>query len=600
MKDPSTPAFTPPTEPAAPQYPRQGRSPSGWTLLLILALVAAGILLAVDPFGWLSIPPSPTLTKGEAGPASAKDPSSHSLNGSAQAGAAMVSQAPRNGSAHSSPARGWGQIGARATTPNNPAEPAIARGGAGLSDPLAGEPPNLGVAQREPPPPPEPPSLAGRVLDGEGNPLIGIAVQTQGDRFFGPLTPEARTEGTAFTGGNGQYAIAGLAEGEYQLSAEAPGYGRAETRARTGTADADLVLHAEKTLWVYGRVTSRGGKALQDARVTPNLSPAISVPTDAEGYYETVVRLRDVQSSFDIRFEHPLHVPQSRRLDESSWEPSTAVELNITLEPISQTTTVVGRLQSITGEAVAGETLILYSPSLMRRVEAMSGPDGDFRIAEVAIAPDYLVSVRPRGPYQDYTRRDLAIAGPTDLLIPLEPLESGPLFGRMTDVWGNPVPNFTLMLRSTSAASRTLAVTGNEQGEFAVADVPFGELMFQTYGFPFFRIIAVNRGPETEGEVPIVIDWGPYEVRGRVLDETGFPLAAPEVNLNWSQTQGRVNSTAMHRTTADAEGYFRFGRLGAGPHVISVNVPGYQTGRLDYNVGNQTREIVLQLQPEGR
>jgi hypothetical protein len=85
-----------------------------------------------------------------------------------------------------------------------------------------------------------------------------------------------------------------------------------------------------------------------------------------------------------------------------------------------------------------------------------------------------------------------------------------------------------------------------------------------------------------------------------VLDETGFPLAAPEVNLNWSHTQGRVNSTAMHRTTADAEGYFRFGRLGAGPHVISVNVPGYQPGRLDYNVGNQTREIVLQLQPEGR
>ncbi len=458
-------------------------------------------------------------------------------------------------------------------------------------------PPAARITPNEAAAPHASPRLSGRVLDGDGNPLHGIPVRARLERLFEPLTPLDPTEGSAATDAKGQYAIGGLADGLYRITAEAADYARAETTARTGTADADLVLHWEKTLWVFGRLTSQEGRPLAGARVTPNLSPAIAVPTDAEGNYEVSVSLPEAVSGFDIRFEHAEHVPQSRRLDEASWEATGNVELNLVLEPISRTTQVAGRLRSTTGEAVAEETLILYSPSLMRRYEAVSDQDGAFRIPEVAIAPDYLVSVRPRGPYQDHTQRDLPITAPTELAIALVPMESGDLFGRMTDVAGKPVPNFTLMLHSTSAAGRTLAVTGNEGGEFAVADVPFGELVFQTHGLPFFRITNVILGPDPP-EVPIVLDVGSHEVRGQVLDEAGFPLAAPEVYLTWSHGRGRVSSTAVRRTAADADGFFRFVGLGAGPHAITVNAPGYRTGRLDHYVGARARPIILQLEPQ--
>jgi len=564
-----------------------------WSLGWILALIGVlGAWHLIDPLGSPSKPDSSATHSG------AKESAVNRAGARPGGSAATGPEAQRGALERSSPGLSRAHIsshnGTSASATPFPSKPLVKSGN---------EPGEKGQrangTANDPNNPRRAPSLSGRVLDGDGNPLVGIAVQARVERLVDPLTPPGRAEGSASTGANGEYAFSGLADGQYRVSAEATGYARAEITARTGTEDADLMLHWEKTIQVYGRLTSRGGEPLEGARVTPNLSPAVSVPTDAAGNYEVVVNLRENVSHFDVRFEHAQHVPQTRRLDEASWEPTGSVALSVALEPITRTTRVLGRLQSTSGEPVAGETVILYSPSLMQRFEAVSGQDGGFRIAEVSIAPDYLVSVRPRGPYEDFTRREVRVTAPTELPILLEPMQSGDLVGRMTDVYGTPVPSFTLMLHSTSAAGRTLTVTGNERGEFAVADVPFGALVFQTHAFPFFRITNLVLGPDTQ-EVSIVLDWGSYEVRGRVLDEAGFPLAAPEVYLTWSHTQGRVSSSAMRRTAADADGYFRFARLGVGLHRVTVNVPGYRPGQVDHNVGGRSGEILLQLQPEVR
>jgi len=535
---------------------QRGESRLGW--IIALALLATSILLTADPFGWFLIPHSfdPRMEAvGEAPPATSRGTGKQ---------APLNAHPPRQGQ-DTGRAAGirdeWGQIGSAAM-------------------------PRQAFA------------LAGRVLDGEGFPLSGIAVRAGGERFFGPVRPEARAEGSGFSGDGGLYAITGLAEGQYRVSAAAPGYRPAETTARTGAGDVDLVLEAEKTISVHGRVVTHGGAPLGGARVIPNLSPAIATLTDSRGNYQAGVRLNAYLSGFDIRFEHPQHLPQSIRLDERHWQSTDAVELNISLEPIAGTTRVQGVVEGTTGEGIGGETVILYSSSLMQRYEAVTGGGaGAFDFPEVAMATDYMVSVRPVGPYRDYARRDIEIMNPTELLIRLDPLEEGSLHGRMTDVRGKPVPNFTLTLRSTIAARRSQEVTSEDNGEYEAYDVPVGSLVFQSDTSPFYRITALKRSVEEE-EVPIVLDWGPYEVRGRVLDEMGVPLLAPEVYLTWSHTQAGVRSTAIRRTASDAEGYFRFQGLGSGPHQVTVSIPGYRTGRMNHNVGNTGRDIVVQLEPE--
>ena len=192
--------------------------------------------------------------------------------------------------------------------------------------------------------------------------------------------------------------------------------------------------------------------------------------------------------------------------------------------------------------------------------------------------------------------RGVRITADTELWVPLEPLESGVLTGRMMDKYGNPVSNFTLSVQGESAPSRRLEVTGDEHGKFATAEVPFDRLVFQTHSYPLFRISDVRLEPWAE-DVAIVLDLGPYAVQGRVLDEAGFPLAASQVYLSWSHKEGGVRSTAIRQTVTDVDGHFRFAGLGAGLHSISVNIPGQGSARLEKDVSSQEDEVLVQLEP---
>lgn len=436
-------------------------------------------------------------------------------------------------------------------------------------------------------------SISGRVLDTDGNPMVGAAVHAR-SFLVEPPTARARRDGATYAGADGYYTLTGLPSGEYRIAADVAGYARTEITARTGARNADLVLQEETTMWVYGQLTGQGGSALQGARVTVNLSPPLSVSTDAQGWYEVPVRLTENVASLDLRFEHPRHVAQSRRLEETRWAQTGEAELNVALEPISLTTTLTGRLETTAGEPVAGETLSLYSPSLMRGAEGMSGKDGTFSIPDVVLAPDYMVAVRPRGNYKDLTIRGVGIGSDAELWIQLTPLELGTLVGRMTDVHGNPVPNFTLIVHNTTTPGRTLPVTSDALGNFAVENAPLGELVFETPSLPSFSITTAAPGLWVQ-KIPIVLDLGPYELDGRVLDADGFPIPAREVALSWARTHGGVRSTAIRRTVADADGYFWFAGLGPGPHLISVQAPGFETARVEQDVGANRREIVVKL-----
>ncbi len=96
-------------------------------------------------------------------------------------------------------------------------------------------------------------TIEGEAVDGEGKPVAGVPVYgwRQGQDAAG-----GRTNAQALTDDKGRFAMRGLADGEYGLRTWAQDYYTQETKARTGTLDARLVLRAAGKL--HGRVTGRG------------------------------------------------------------------------------------------------------------------------------------------------------------------------------------------------------------------------------------------------------------------------------------------------------------------------------------------------------
>lgn len=538
----------------------------------------------------MHVDPSPAVQSDAAYPEDARDASVAGTRDSDTKRPARTAERPGSRAAGTQTAApGWGRgqavssaSGKGAKTPT-PTDKRSAPTGDERQDPL---PPKL--------------SIAGRVLDQDGYPLVGEAVTARTENVFDSEAGTAVSGGEQWTttGANGFYAIRSLDNGQYRVSAGDSGYARAELVVRAGVKNADLVLEREKTLRVYGVVTDTGGQVLRGVQVIPNLSPAIPKLTDKKGQYALSVGLRQSTPSVQVRFEQGGYEPQVFRLEDSDWKATGGVELDAALVPLTSTTEVGGTLENAAGEPVAGETVVLYSPGLRQRYEAVSNGRGEFSAAEVAVADDYLLVVRPSGPYQDYTQSPLRIAAdhPADLRIVLSPQESGEFVGQLTDAQGDPIPNFTLMLHGESTAGRTLRVTGDGQGKYAVDGVPYGGLIFETHSYPYFRISNVQLVPNTDATLPLVIDWGDHEIQGRVVGGSGAPLAVPEVYIGWSYESNGMRSTSLRRGLADARGRFRFANLGPGRHTISVRAPGFRSAQLEYDVGTAANSVTVRLE----
>ena len=96
----------------------------------------------------------------------------------------------------------------------------------------------------------------------------------------------------------------------------------------------------------------------------------------------------------------------------------------------------------------------------------------------------------------------------------------------------------------------------------------------------------------------MVLDLGSLELRGRVTNRSGRPLAAPKVNLAWWHRENGVRSFSAQNTAADANGDFSFTGLGPGPHTLRVNMPGYGTAKIELDVGVNRGEVIVRLDEE--
>jgi hypothetical protein len=142
-------------------------------------------------------------------------------------------------------------------------------------------------------------------------------------------------------------------------------------------------------LRIHGVVTDPTGAALVGVRVRPEGALAPETLTDPRGRYELL--LPREQSRPALRFLADGYEDRHTVLE----RPAPTAQVDVRLEPRRERTVVSGRVTGRGGEAVPGELVELESDQLEAIHTARTDERGRFLIAEVAVADDYELRIRP-------------------------------------------------------------------------------------------------------------------------------------------------------------------------------------------------------------
>jgi hypothetical protein len=392
--------------------------------------------------------------------------------------------------------------------------------------------------------------------------------------------------------------VQALREGEPTTSPAPVVSERSEVGAAgTGSVSAPAPAGAPlaRSLLVEGRVTGTRGERIAGVRIAVRGARAGETVTDPNGTY--ALRLEPEGSGApSLRFAADGYGDEIVELDAASLT-GEALALDVRLDP-APGAIVSGTLTSEGGSPIAGETIRLASTSSAARHAGVTGADGRFLLPGVSPGPGYYLSVRPERTYRDH--QQIVEVGPDGLSvdIALRELSTARLSGRVVDPKGRPIPKLGLSVVSGQALARSLPTTSDADGYFVVDDVPTGHLSFLASAPEKLVMSGVLLSSGSDAEVVVRADWGEQELRGRVVDEGGRPLAGAEVELWWSHVSEGSTGRSKRSTVTDASGSFEFRRLGDGIHRLDVRAPGHRELQLDHEVTPGSPGVEVRLEAE--
>jgi protocatechuate 3,4-dioxygenase beta subunit len=395
----------------------------------------------------------------------------------------------------------------------------------------------------------------------------------------------------------GSYRFERLPEGEYRLRTVATAaYQPAEITVRTGVDSADLTVSGERQVSVQGLVKDINGKALQGVRVAYEKTPSPETLTDENGGYQLEISVARSNSSFPLKFQLAGYRTESRQLNESDIYGRDTLTLNLNLTAVKSLAVVAGQVISPERTALGGEIVHLTGKV---RYQAVTNLAGEFAIPDVEARQSYRLSVPSHSPYRPYVKQVLVGSDGLwqDIVMERGSPQSASLSGRMIDAGGNPLPRFSLWLQSYNREARgPVPVTSDDTGRFAIDEVPLGRLNLLTQSQPRILVTGIDLPEGGAQNIDLILDWGSYQVNGQVVDSQGLPVAGSKVVLSWSHQYSGVQSLSERATVADADGFFRFAQVGPGVHSVRVDVPGFRSTRLQYNVERNSGAVVVQLE----
>jgi hypothetical protein len=443
--------------------------------------------------------------------------------------------------------------------------------------------------------------IGGMVQDEEGNPLSDIEVLAEQieDSDADPRTADlpADTVQSIFSDFDGAFLFSELEDGEYRVRlAPVMGIAPAQTTARAGTLNVNLVVVMLRDVRVYGTVNSTDGEPIEDVHIIAGPTTR-STRTGSRGEYELDISRQGDKVMYSMNFQHKDFQQQRIRIDPADLDGLGDFQLNVSMEPLKRLTTVTGRLTDTEGNAVGGKTLTILTSQARTMYVAESDARGNFLFGEVEPGEDYQLSIRPGSGYQNKDINPLVVPdGGLNLDIELEPNEESGFSGWMIDLDGNPIPGFSMTLYSTVATGQSVSVVSNQQGFFSVADFPVGGAMFRSKSYPVLMVRGIRVSAEPEEPVTVILDTGTHVLQGWVVDGLGGPVAAASITLDWEFRDSGLLSSSARKTAGDQNGNFVFTGLGPGLHTVQVSAAGFSTAVRTVDVGIDPVEITVELE----
>jgi hypothetical protein len=238
----------------------------------------------------------------------------------------------------------------------------------------------------------------------------------------------------------------------------------------------------------------------------------------------------------------------------------------------SDSITLSGWVGTEFGENMAGETVVLYSPYLRERYLIVTGNSGEFIFTDLKPSFDYVLRISPQGMFKRYSKFPIKLSFDQEVHnIVLEPIPLGILTGRIADPYDRPVAGIELFIRSAELDIWSTRVITDTNGSFSVAGFPKGSFQLAINEQQSLRATGLNFDPDAAEPVKLTIDLGPYNLSGRIYDESGQIFDGAHVFLNWVLKENGVRIRSTRQVSANTRGEFRFTGLGPGDHELVVN-----------------------------
>jgi protocatechuate 3,4-dioxygenase beta subunit len=418
--------------------------------------------------------------------------------------------------------------------------------------------------------------IAGRVVDGEGRPLVGASVTAHPRQAMAPEP--------VLTDGIGGFRVSGLPEGKTLLRAELAGYGRGETSADTGDEDAEIVLLRAGTLRVRATSETTGGPLVtywvrvfrKDADATASLRNRILAPRQrvraAEDGSHRVEGL--TPGTYGVEVVAEGHGPAtSEDIEVPAGGESKVVELALGAEAA-----VTGRvLLAVDETPVAGArvsvNIVAFGrmPVARTQQEVRTGPDGRFRIGSLPAGETSITVSHPDHPGVVATGKAVPADGPAEEIL-VRLVRGGGVRGTVYGERGRTLPAERVVVQGVGAPSfLARMVDTDSQGRFSVERVPPGPvtvLWFVDLAARDFRAKQVVVRDGAWEEVDFHAFGEGAEVTLTVRDAKGPVEDATAMLLPVTTTSGR--EPALRTGATDAEGKLLLKGLPAGRYVVQV------------------------------
>ena len=297
---------------------------------------------------------------------------------------------------------------------------------------------------------------------------------------------------------------------------------------------------------------------------------------------------------------------QNISLGNDNQEVQSTIEVQVTtekLQDISPTTrniSLSGWIGTEFGEYIAGETVLLYSPSQKARYSIVAGNSGEYEFVDIKPGWDYVLKVSPRGMFESYIKSQIKLGSDQEVHnIILESIPLGILNGRIVDPYDRPVTNIELSVTTVEKEYWTTNVLTDANGSFSVNEFPKGKFQVVIKWQQNLKATGLKFDPNSRVPVILTIDLGPYNLGGSIYDESGQTFDGADVFLNWALHENGVRTRSTRKISVNATGEFQFAGLGPGNHELVVTAlrggTFKQTVKRTVNVGVDSGELIIVL-----